>query len=87
MIPGAAEMLGTPEPLEPEDIFHSPETLSTPEILGTPGMLETAEMLQTYVIPGTCKFTFAQALNEGEILIILISTIYGRLDEDNIDER
>jgi hypothetical protein len=31
---------------------------------------------------GAPKFTFVQALNEGAILILLISTIYSGLDEN-----
>jgi hypothetical protein len=69
-------------------MLDAPEMLETYDILSAPEMLRAPETLQTYEIPGAPdiagapKFTFAQALDEGEILILLISTIYTGLDEN-----
>ena len=74
-------MVGTPETLS------APEMLETYEIPCALEMLSAPETPQTYEIPSAPEFTFAQALEEVEILILLISTIYTVLDENKGDDK
>jgi hypothetical protein len=88
-------MSGIPEMLQTYEIPGAPDIPSAPEIPGVLEMLSTCEMLMRYsalllflALSGTPKFTFAQALDEGEIMILLISTIYNIwLGKNKGDER
>jgi hypothetical protein len=61
-------------------------------LLGSQALLRCS-VLMIYLAPLTCsafgdpKFTFVQALNEGGILILLISIIYTAFDENKGDNR
>jgi hypothetical protein len=50
-------------------------------------LMTSPALLTCSALGSAPKFTFAQALDEGEILIRLISTIYTGLDEKKGDER
>ncbi|KAF8541831.1 hypothetical protein BDD12DRAFT_877730 [Trichophaea hybrida] len=101
-IPGAPEMLNAPEisgaseMLNASEIPGAPAMLNAPEIPGAPRcstvvrsqvLLRYSVLLKCSAVGSAPKFTFAQAFDEGQILILLISTIYTVLDENKGDER
>ncbi|KAF8538278.1 hypothetical protein BDD12DRAFT_885586 [Trichophaea hybrida] len=101
-IPGAPEMLNAPEISGASEMLNAPEIpgapamLNAPEIPGAPRcstvvrsqvLLRYSVLLKCSAVGSAPKFTFAHAFDEGQILILLISTIYTVLDENKGDER